>query len=107
MLQSPPNRRFGEHDETDLAREIESFERDISKCEQQSSDLISNRSDQFEERVTLIFLENQKGLFHLSFPDADGAIDNFWSMSRNCMYRLTWNLESNFTRREKNHSLFH
>ena len=28
--------------ETDLAREIESFERDISKCEQQSSDLISD-----------------------------------------------------------------
>ena len=35
-------RRFGEHDETDLAREIESFERDISKYEQQSSDLISD-----------------------------------------------------------------
>ena len=34
--------RFGEHDETDLAREIESFERDISKYEQQSSDLISD-----------------------------------------------------------------
>ena len=39
MLQSLFKRRFGEHDETDLAREIESFERDISKCEQQSSDL--------------------------------------------------------------------
>ena len=34
MLQSLLKRRFGEHDETDLAREIESFERDISKCEQ-------------------------------------------------------------------------
>ena len=31
-----------EHDETDLVREIESFERDISKYEQQSSDPISN-----------------------------------------------------------------
>ena len=41
MLQSLFKRRFGEHDETDLAREIESFERDISKYEQQSSDLIS------------------------------------------------------------------
>ena len=40
MLQSLLKRRFGEHDETDLAREIESFERDISKYEQQSSDLI-------------------------------------------------------------------
>ena len=40
MLQSLLKRRFGEHDETDLAREIESFERDISEYEQQSSDLI-------------------------------------------------------------------
>ena len=40
MLQSLV--RFGEHDETDLAREIESFERDISKCEQLYSDLISD-----------------------------------------------------------------
>ena len=42
MLQSLLKRQFGEHDETDLAREIESFERDISKYEQQSSDLISD-----------------------------------------------------------------
>ena len=42
MLQSLLKRRFGEHDETDLAREIKSFERDISKYEQQSSDLISD-----------------------------------------------------------------
>ena len=42
VLQSLLKRRFGEHDETDLAREIESFERDISKNEQQSSDLISD-----------------------------------------------------------------
>ena len=42
MLQSLLKRRFGEHYETDLAREIESFERDISKYEQQSSDLISD-----------------------------------------------------------------
>ena len=41
MLQSLLKRRFDEHDETELAREIESFERDISKHEQQSSDLIS------------------------------------------------------------------
>ena len=31
MLQPLLKRRFGEHDETDLAREIETFERDISK----------------------------------------------------------------------------
>ena len=42
MLQSPLKRRFGDHDETVLAREIDSFERDISKYEQPSSDLISN-----------------------------------------------------------------
>ena len=42
MLQSLLKRRFGELDETDLAREIETFERDISKYEQQSSDLISD-----------------------------------------------------------------
>ena len=42
MLQSLLKRRFGEHDETDLAREIEPFEHDISKYEQQSSDLISD-----------------------------------------------------------------
>ena len=39
---------FGEHDETDLAREIESVERDISKNEQQSSDPIS---DAMEHRI--------------------------------------------------------
>ena len=42
MLQSLWKRRFGEHVETGLAREIESFECDISKYEQQSSDLISD-----------------------------------------------------------------
>ena len=42
MLQSLLKRRFGGHDETDLARENESFERDIPKYEQQSSDLISD-----------------------------------------------------------------
>ena len=41
-MQSLSKRRVGEQDETDLARENESFERDISKYEQQSSDLISD-----------------------------------------------------------------
>ena len=35
-------KRFGAHDETGLAREIEFFERDVSKHEQPSSDLISD-----------------------------------------------------------------
>ena len=42
LLQSLLKRRFGDHDETDLARQNESFERDTSKYEQQSSDLISD-----------------------------------------------------------------
>ena len=42
MLQSLLKRRFGELDETDLAREIESFESDISMYEQHSNDLISD-----------------------------------------------------------------
>ena len=42
MLQSLFKIRFVEHDETDLAREIESFERDIFKYDQQSNDLISD-----------------------------------------------------------------
>ena len=40
-FQSLLKRRFREHDETGLAREIESFERDISTFEQQSTDLMS------------------------------------------------------------------
>ena len=44
MLQSLLKRRCGEHDETGLAREIESFERDISKYKEQSSDLMSDAS---------------------------------------------------------------
>ena len=47
-------------------------------------------SDQFEETVTLIFLENQKGLFpppQDSFLDAGEAINDFWSMSGNFIYR--------------------
>ena len=67
--------------------------------------------DQFKERVTLTFLENQKGLFHnltTPFPDAGEAINDYWSMSGKLhIPPITLNPESNFTRREKNHSLFH
>ena len=38
----------------------------------------------------MIFLENQKGLYHhlkAHFPDASEAVDDFWSMSGNFMYR--------------------
>ena len=42
------------------------------------------------ERVTLTFLENQKGLFHnlkTHFRDAGEAINDFWSMSGSFIYR--------------------
>ena len=52
MLQSPLKRRFGGHDETDLARKIELFERDISRCEQQSSDFISDAIKHAEYQST-------------------------------------------------------
>ena len=45
---------------------------------------------QFKQKVTLIFLENQKGLFPPpldSFPDAGESINDFWSMSGNFIYR--------------------
>ena len=44
---------------------------------------------------------------HDSFPDAGEAINDSWSMSGNFNTAITLNQESNFTRREKNHSLFH
>ena len=67
-------------------------------------------SDQFKERVTLIFLENQKGLFrhlttHFQLPVKLWTI---FGPCREASYTaITLNHESNFTRREKNHSLFH
>ena len=44
---------------------------------------------------------------HDSFPDAVEATNDFWSMSGSFIYRHHVEPESNFTRREKNHSLFH
>ena len=47
-------------------------------------------SDQFKEKVKFILLENQRGLFHPphdSFLDAVEAINDFWSMSGNFIYR--------------------
>ena len=40
-----------------------------------------------------------------SLPDAGEAINDFWSMSGTSYTTITLNPESNFTRREKNHSL--
>ena len=66
---------------------------------------------QFEEKVTLIFLENQKGLFHhhlkthIRMPGKRLRI--FGACQETSYTAITLNPESNFTRREKNHSLFH
>ena len=66
--------------------------------------------DQFNEKVILTFLENQKGLFHnlkthFRMPVKQWTI---FGPCREASYTaITLNRESNFTRRERNHSLFH
>ena len=44
---------------------------------------------------------------HDSLPDAGEAINDFCPCQDTSFSAITLNLESNFTRREKNHSLFH
>ena len=66
---------------------------------------------QFEERVNKIFLENQKGLHlhhlttHFRMPVKRWMI--FEPCRETSYAAITLNPESSFTRREKNHSLFH
>ena len=58
----------------------------------------------------LIFLENQKGLFHhltTRFRMPVKQLMNFGPCQETSYSAITLNQESNFTRREKNHSLFH
>ena len=67
-------------------------------------------SVQFKQKVTLIFLENQKGLFqhlmtHIRMPVKHEMI--FGPCQETSKTAITLNQESNFTRREKNHSLIH
>ena len=67
-------------------------------------------NDQFEEKVTLIFLENQKGLFHHLMTHFRMPVK--WQMifgpcQETTYTAITLNQESNSTRREKNHFLFH
>ena len=64
---------------------------------------------QFEEKVKEIFLEKQKGLFHhlkthFRMPVKQDMI--FGPCQETSCSAITLNPESNFTRREKNHSLF-
>ena len=66
--------------------------------------------DQFKKRVILTFLENQKGLFHnltthFRMPVKQLMISG--PCQETSYTAITLNLESNFTRRGKNHSLFH
>ena len=61
-------------------------------------------------QITLIFLENQKGLFHHLMTHFRMPVKQFtiFGPCREASYTaITLNPESNFTRREKNHSLFH
>ena len=70
--------------------------------------LIRQRPIQGEGHVD--FLGESEGSFpppHDSLPVAGEAMHDFWSMSGSLNTAITLNPESNFTRREKNHSLFH
>ena len=67
-------------------------------------------SDQFKEKVTLIFLENQKDLFHhltTRFRMPVKQLMTFGSCQKISYTAITLNPESSFIRREKNHSQFH
>ena len=67
-------------------------------------------SDQVKEKVTLIFLENQKGLFqHLKtrFQMPVKQLMTFGPCQETSYTAITSNQESNSTRRERNHSHFH
>ena len=65
--------------------------------------------DQFEEKVMLIFLENQEGLFHhltTHFRMPVKRLMIFGPCQETSYTAITLNPESNFTRREKNHFVF-
>ena len=71
---------------------------------------LGTASTNWKERVILTFLENQKGLFHNHTTHFRMPVKR-WTISGPCResfkYRHHVEPESNFTRREKNHSLFH
>ena len=72
--------------------------------ELRTSTLVQHRPIQGESNIDFLG-ESERSLPqpYDSLPDAGEAINDFWSMSGNF---ITLNPESNFTRREKNHSLF-
>ena len=72
-----------------------------------TSTLVRHRPIQGESNID--FLGESEGSLpppQDSFPVASEAINDFWSMSGTSYTAITLNLESNFTRRERNHSLF-
>ena len=76
--------------------------------ELRTSTLIRPRPIQGEGHVD--FLGESEGSFpqpHDSVPDAGEAINDFWSSQETSKTAITLNPESNFSRLEKNHSLFH
>ena len=76
--------------------------------ELRTSTLMRPRPSRGEGHVD--FLGESEGSFpqpHDSLPVAGEAINDFWSMSEASYTAITLNPESHFTRREKNHSLFH
>ena len=73
-----------------------------------TSTLVRHRPIQGESNID--FFEESEGSLpppQDSFPDAGEAMNDFWSMSETSCTANTLNPESNFTLREKNHSLFH
>ena len=72
-----------------------------------TSTLIRQRPIQGDSHID--FLGESEGSLpppHDSFPDAGEAINDYWSMSGTSYTAITLNLESSFTRRERNHSPF-
>ena len=72
-----------------------------------TSTLIRQRPIQGDSHID--FLGKSEGSLpppHDSFPDAGEAINDYWSMPGTSYTAITLNLESSFTRRERNHSPF-
>ena len=76
--------------------------------ELRTSTLVRPRPIQGEGNID--FLGESEGFLpqpQNSFPDAGEAINNFGRCQESLYTAITLNPESNFTRRERNHSLFH
>ena len=68
------------------------------------TDLLSDGKTPYERRVGQPF---EGPIIPFGSLDAGEAMNDFWSMSGNFKTAITLNPESSFTRRERNHSLFH